>query len=261
MTAPTALIADDEPLLRERLRVHLLRLWPELEIVAEARNGREAVELFDIHLPRIVFLDVQMPGLNGVEAARSVARRAEIVFVTAYEQYAVQAFAQGALDYLVKPFDVDRLADTVLRLKERLARPAAADGDALESVLETLSAELKRRAGVDATGRRHLQWIKASVGTSVRLIPVDQIVFMRSDEKYTLVVWEGGEALIRKTIRELADALDPECFAQIHRSVIVNLREVRQVDRGLNETAEVRLKSRKDVLPVSRSFVHLFRQM
>ncbi|HEX7435534.1 MAG TPA: LytTR family DNA-binding domain-containing protein, partial [Caldimonas sp.] len=120
---------------------------------------------------------------------------------------------------------------------------------------------LKRRAGADPAGRRHLQWIKASVGTSVRLIPVEQIAFLRSDEKYTLVVWEGGEALIRKTIRELADELDPESFAQIHRSVIVNLRRVSQVDRGVNETAEVSLKDRKDVLAVSRSFVRVFRQM
>ncbi len=261
MSGPTALIADDEPLLRERLRAHLARLWPELEIVAEAHNGREAVELFDIHLLRIVFLDVQMPGLNGVEAARSVARRAEVVFVTAYEQYAVQAFAQGALDYLVKPFDVDRLADTVQRLKDRLARPSIPGEGPLDTVLEALSAELKRRAGAAAASRRHLEWIKASVGASVRLIPVEQIAFLRSDEKYTLVVWEGGEALIRKTIRELADELDPESFAQIHRSVFVNLRRVSQVDRGVNETAEVRLKDRKDVLPVSRSFVRVFRQM
>jgi DNA-binding LytR/AlgR family response regulator len=261
MSEATALIADDEPLLRERLRAHLARLWPELQIVAEARNGREAVELFDQHLPAVVFLDVQMPGLNGVEAARSIGRRAAIVFVTAHEQYAVQAFTQGALDYLVKPFDADRLADTVQRLKDRLARPAAAAGGTLDAVLDGLASELKRRAGLDGPGPRHLRWIKASVGSSTRLIPVEQIAFMRSDEKYTLVVWEGGEALIRKTIRELADELDPESFAQIHRSVIVNLRQVSQVDRGINETAEVKLKNRKEVLPVSRSFVHIFRQM
>jgi DNA-binding LytR/AlgR family response regulator len=182
------------------------------------------------------------------------------VFVTAHEQYAVQAFTQGALDYLVKPFDADRLADTVQRLQARLLRPREPAGGALDAVLEELSNELKRRAGSAAT-RRHLQWIKASIGSSMRLIPVEQIAFMRSDEKYTLVVWEGGEALIRKTIRELADELDPESFAQIHRSVIVNLRQVLQVERGVNETAEVRLKGRKDVLPVSRSFVHIFRQM
>ncbi len=263
VTGPTALIADDEPLLRERLRTHLARLWPELNVVAEARNGREAVELFDTHAPQIVFLDVHMPGLNGIEAARSIAQRAQIVFVTAYEQYAVQAFEHGALDYLVKPFDEQRLADTVQRLQAHLARPLAtetpATRDALDSLLDTLSAELKRRGGAPARG--HLQWIKASVGTSVKLIPVEQIAYLRADEKYTLVVWDSGEALIRKSIRELADELDPERFVQIHRSVIVNLHQVAQVHRGLNETAEVELKGRKDVLPVSRSFVHLFRQM
>jgi DNA-binding LytR/AlgR family response regulator len=263
--AATALVADDEPLLRERLRTHLARLWPALEVVAEARNGREAIERFDELEPQVVFLDVQMPGVNGVEAARAIARRAEIVFVTAYEQYAVQAFAHGAIDYLVKPFEVDRLADTVQRLQARLERRTAAppaptqSSDAFEHALDSLAAELRRRRGTDA--QRHLQWIRASVGASVRLIPVEQIAYLRSDEKYTLVVWEGGEALIRKTIRELADELDPETFAQVHRSVIVNLRQVSQVDRGPNETAEVRLKGRDDVLPVSRSYLHLFRQM
>lgn len=252
-----ALIADDEPLLRERLRAHLSRLWPELEVIAEARNGREAVELFDLHQPEVVFLDVHMPGLNGIEAARSVARRAQIVFVTAFEQYAVQAFEQGALDYLVKPFDETRLADTVQRLRERLVRPARGEGGAIDAVIEQLSGELRRRA----SGRPWLQWIRASVGSSVRLIPVEQVAYLRADEKYTLVVWEGGEALIRKTIRELADELDPDRFAQVHRSVIVNLHQVAQVNRGPNETAEIQLKGRKELLPVSRSFMHVFRQM
>jgi len=253
----TALIADDEPLLRERLCSLLARLWPELQIVAQARNGREAVEMFDEHAPQVVFLDVHMPGLNGVEAARSIARRAEVVFVTAYEQYAVTAFEQGALDYVVKPFDEARLADTVQRLQQRLARAPEPGADKLDAVIEKMSAELRRRVGASAW----LQWIKASVGNSVRLIPVEQVAYLRSDEKYTLVVWEGGEALIRKSIRELADELDPERFAQVHRSVIVNLHQIAQVDRGPNETAEVRLKGRNDVLPVSRSFVHVFRHM
>ena len=255
-TAATALIADDEPLLRESLRSHLARLWPDLAIVAEARNGREAVELFDTHQPQVVFLDVHMPGQNGIEAGRSIARRAEVVFVTAYEQYAVQAFEQGAIDYLVKPVDPARLADTVQRLKERLAR-AAEPLPGTEAVLEHLADEMRRRAAP----RAWLQWIKASVGTSVRLIPVEQVAFLRSDEKYTLVAWDGGEALIRKTIRELADELDPERFAQVHRSVIVNLHRVREVTRGLNETADIHLTGRSEVLPVSRSFLHLFRQM
>lgn len=258
MDAPTALIADDEPLLRERLCTLLQRCWPELEVVAQARNGREAVELFDQHAPQVVFLDVHMPGLNGIEAARSLARRAQLVFVTAFEQYAVQAFEQGAIDYLVKPVDEERLADTVQRLRQQLARAVPAAPVALDSVLDSLSAELKRRAGAPAG---HLQWIKASVGQSVRLIPVEQIAYLRADEKYTLVVWKGGEALIRKTIRELADELDPSRFVQTHRSVIVNLHEVLQVTRGANETAEVQLKGRRELLPVSRSYLHLFRQM
>ena len=254
---PSALIADDEPLLRERLRTLLARAWPELVVVAEARNGREAVELFDELAPQVVFLDVHMPGLSGIEAARAIARRAQLVFVTAYEQYALQAFEQGALDYLVKPFDEERLADTVQRLRERLAQTAPPPAG-LEAVLEGLSAELQRRLGA-APG--HLQWIKASVGASVKLIPVEQLVYLKADEKYTLVVWEGGEALIRKTIRELADELDPSRFVQTHRSVIVNLHQVLQVTRGANETAELQLKGRRELLPVSRSYLHLFRQM
>jgi DNA-binding LytR/AlgR family response regulator len=258
MPDPTALIADDEPLLRERLTALLARTWPALRIAAEARNGREAVELFETHSPQVVFLDVHMPGLSGIDAARSMVGRTQIVFVTAYEQYAVKAFEQGAIDYLVKPFDEPRLAQTVARLQQRLSPPlAAGDAAPVDALLERLSAELRSRA----TPARHLQWIKASVGSTVRLIPVEQVHFMRSDEKYTLVVWDGGEALIRKTIRELADELDPEQYAQIHRSVIVNLKRVSHVTRGLNETADVHLEGRTETLPVSRSFLHLFRQM
>ena len=253
----TALIADDEPLLRERLASHLSRAWPALRIAAEARNGREAVELFETHAPQIVFLDVHMPGLSGIDAARSMVGRTQIVFVTAYEQYAVQAFEQGAIDYLVKPFDEVRLAQTVVRLQERLKPTPVTEAAPLDALLERLSAELRGHGPAP----RHLQWIKASVGTAVRLIPVEQVHFMRSDEKYTLVVWDGGEALIRKTIRELADELDPERYVQIHRSVIVNLARVTHVTRGLNETAEVHLDGRTETLPVSRSFLHLFRQM
>jgi len=253
----TALIADDEPLLRERLAAHLARLWPGLQVVAQARNGREALEAFDQHGPQVAFLDVHMPGLNGIEAARGMAGRTEIVFVTAYEQYAVQAFEQGALDYLVKPFDEARLAQTVERLRRRIdggpqARPASDAG---------LLAQLAERLGLQTPAKSHLQWIKASVGPALRLIPVADVAYLRSDEKYTLVAWDGGEALIRKSIRELADELDPEVFVQIHRSAIVNLRHVSQVVRGANETADVHLRGRREVLPVSRSYLHLFRQM
>ncbi len=255
-----ALIADDEPLLREQLQVHLARQWPELQVVAQARNGREAVELFELHRPAIVFLDVHMPGMNGVDAARAIGTRAQIVFVTAFEQYAVQAFEQGALDYVVKPLDEARLATTVARLQQRLAQPVpgAGDGDgSLEAMLEQLARLVRSRA----TPPTHLQWIRASVGTTVRMIAVDQVIYLRSDEKYTLVVCEGGEALIRKPIRELVDELDPEQFVQVHRSVIVNLRHVVQVTRGANETADIHLRGRPETLPVSRSYLHRFRQM
>lgn len=248
---PTALIADDEPLLREALAAQLVRLWPELQLRHEARNGREAVEAFEREPVDVAFLDVHMPGLDGVEAARLIGRRAHLVFVTAYEQYAVRAFEQGAIDYVVKPVDPARLADTVARLRDRLAdRAAPPPAEGLEAVLAALRPP-----------PAYLQWIRASVGPALRLIPVSQVAYLRSDEKYTLVAWDGGEALIRKTIRELAAELDPACFAQVHRSVIVNLAQVSEVLRGANETADIRLRGRAETLPVSRSYLHLFRQM
>ncbi|MES2584873.1 MAG: LytTR family DNA-binding domain-containing protein [Pseudomonadota bacterium] len=259
MKQVTALVADDEPLLRERLAALLQRLWPELEIVATARNGREAVELFDQHAPQIVFLDVHMPGMNGVEAAQCIGQRAQIVFVTAHEQYAVEAFRQGAIDYIVKPLDEERLQETVRRLRQRweMQSPPAGTATLGAEALEQLSSHL--RAQIAPV--RYLQWIKASVGSTVRLIPVEQIRYVKSDTKYTLVVWEGGEALIRKTIRELADELDPAQFLQIHRSAIVNLHQVQQFSHGSHDGGEVQIKGTAECLPVSRSFVHLFRQM
>lgn len=258
MKPPTALIADDEPLLREHLIAQLARHWPELAVVAQARNGREAVELFQQHKPDVVFLDVHMPGMNGVEAARAIGAQAQLVFVTAFEQYAVQAFEHGAIDYVVKPLDPQRLQATVSRLRQRLAdRTPGLAGAELDAALAQLAQHLKQRAAAPP----RLQWIRASVGATVRMIAVEQVAYLRSDEKYTLVTWDGGEALIRKPIRELADELDPEQFVQVHRSVIVNLRHVVQVVRGANETADVHLRGRTETLPVSRSYLHLFRQM
>ncbi len=274
-----ALIVDDEPLLRTHLAHHLAQLWPELEIAGEARNGREAVDLVEQLRPDVVFLDVHMPGMNGVEAARLMGPDVQIVFVTAYEQYAVAAFEQGAIDYLVKPFDAERLGESLARLRRRVAERrrleagglgsvtsvapeagAAALGNLpsgdLDAVLAALAGELRRRAPAES----RLQWIRASVGQMIKLIPVDEVLYFRSDEKYTLVVWVGGEALIRKSIRELLDGLEPETFIQIHRSTIVNLRFVAQVIKGPNETAEVHLKGRSETLSVSRNHVHWFRQ-
>lgn len=264
MTAarPTALIADDEPLLREALARQLAQAWPELEIVAQARNGREALTLFEAQRPDICFLDVQMPGLSGVEAAREIGRRAHLVFVTAYDHYAVQAFTQGVLDYLVKPVEPERLAETVARLKDRLCaqQPAANSESLLQQLLEQL-ARLKTSSGTEP-----LRWIRAQVGQTLRLIATDDIVFLRADSKYTLIAWRGddgrpAEALVRTPLRELAARLDPAQFVQVHRSAIVNLRAIDHVRRGDNETADIHLKGRPEVLPVSRNFLHLFRQM
>ncbi|MFA6958420.1 MAG: LytTR family DNA-binding domain-containing protein [Thermoanaerobaculia bacterium] len=261
-TRPSALIADDEPLLREALARQLAQVWPELEVVGEARNGRETIALFDARKPDVCFLDVHMPGLSGMDAANHIGRRAHLVFVTAYDHYAVQAFAQGALDYLLKPVEQERLAETVGRLKERLAsaRPAVNS----EALLQQLAAQLAELQGNAAPAP--LRWIRAQVGQTLRLISVDEVDYIRADAKYTLVAWrgqggEGGEAVVRITLKDLLAQLDPDHFAQVHRSIVVNLRSISHVTRRDNETAEIHLKGRKEVLPVSRNYVHLFRQM
>ena len=256
---PTALIAEDEPLLRETLQRQLAAAWVELDVVALARNGREAVALFEQHRPDVCFLDVHMPGLSGVEAARAIGRRAHLVFVTAYDHYAVQAFAAGVLDYLVKPVEAVRLAETVARLQERLA--AAQPAANTEALLQQLAAQLQR-----GSAPLPLRWLRAQVGQTLHLISVDDIDYLRADSKYTLVAWRGdggrpGEALVRTPIKDLLAQLDPQQFAQIHRSVVVNLRAVSHVVRADNDTATVFLRHRTETLPVSRSWLHLFRQM
>jgi DNA-binding LytR/AlgR family response regulator len=259
---PTALIADDEPLLREALARQLAQVWPELEVVAQARNGREAIKQFEALRPDVCFLDVHMPGLSGVEAAHHIGRRAHLVFVTAFDQYAVQAFAQGVLDYLVKPVEQGRLAETVARLKDRLQ--AAEPALNTEALLQQLAEQLTQlQAG---TASAPLRWIRAQIGETLRLIPADDVDYLRSDTKYTLIAWRDDagqprEALVRMALKELVAQLDPAQFAQVHRSVVVNLRSISHVTRGDNETADVHLKGRKEVLPVSRSYLHLFRQM
>jgi DNA-binding LytR/AlgR family response regulator len=259
---PTALIADDEPLLRDELALLLAEAWPQLKVVAQARNGREALERFAALRPDICFLDVQMPGLSGVDVARQIGRRAHLVFVTAFDHYALRAFEHGALDYLVKPVEPARLVTTVTRLQERLH--AAAPAPLTEAVLQQLAAQL--HGGGSEAAASPLRWIKAGVGPALRLIEVDTIDFLRSDEKYTLVAWRGddgqpAEALISTPLKTLLAQLDATQFAQVHRSVAVNLRAISHVTRGLNETAQIHLKGRSEVLPVSRTYLPLFRQM
>jgi DNA-binding LytR/AlgR family response regulator len=260
MSTPTALIADDEPLLRKSLQRLLAAAWPELQVVALVRNGREAVERFEALRPDVCFLDVHMPGLSGVEAARMIGRRAQLVFVTAHSEYAVEAFAQGALDYLVKPIEAARLADTVARLQDRL-RTASSPPD-IEAALLRLAARLQG----GAAGTAWLQWLRASVGATLRLIPTADVDYLRADEKYTRVAWHDAagrreDAVIRTPLKELAAQLDPAQFAQVHRAVIVNLRAVDRIVRGENETAQLHVKGRDEVLPVSRGYLHQFRQM
>jgi len=246
-----AVIADDEPLLRAHLRARLARLWPDLEVVHEMGDGRDVERVIAEHAPSLFFLDIHMPGVNGLEAARAIGSRAHVVFVTAFDEYAVQAFERGAVDYVLKPFDEERLALAVRRLKERLgARPPG-----LDELVESLAGRLARGAP------DRLRWIKASVGPNVRLIPVEEVLFFRSDEKYTRVVTGDGESLIRKPIRELLAELDPQRFWQIHRATIVNVDHIASVRRGLKDQAEILLRGHGETLIVSRAFTHLFKQM
>lgn len=256
-SAPTALIADDEPLLREILEARLAAAWPGLQIVAQARNGRQAIELFEQHQPTICFLDVHMPGLSGVEVARHIGKRAHLVFVTAFDQYALEAFEHGVLDYLVKPVTAARLTETVERLKARLQRAQPAVHS------EALLAQLASRLKLDQP--EPLRWVRATVGGSLRMIPVDDIDYLKSDTKYTLVAYrdegQAAEALIRMPLKDLVAQLDPAHFSQVHRSVVINLRSIRRVTRAENETGEIELKGRPERLPVSRSYLPMFKEM
>lgn len=277
-TAPNrvrAVLADDERLMREQLRARLAEAWPELDIVAEARHGAEAVELVRQHRPDVVFLDIRMPGMTGVEAAREIAQidvgeegwLPEIVFITAYDQYAVEAFEQGAADYVLKPAERERLQRTVQRLRHRLAarqqldagQPVAAEDLPSSASLQQL---LHRLAGAGGGPRpAYLQWIQASVGQSIQMIPVDEVLFFVSDEKYTRVQTPTVEALIRKPIKELVDELDPQKFWQIHRSALVAVHAIAAVTRDFRGRQIVSVKGHPQKLEVSRSYTHLFKGM
>lgn len=249
MPAPTAIIAEDETVLRDELRQHLRDLWPELRIVGEADNGLQAIQLFDRELPDLMFLDIQMPGITGIDVAQHVQGRCHVVFVTAYDAYALAAFDAGALDYVLKPIDVPRLAAAVGRIKQR-------SGTAPPQ-LEHLLRELAR----GTAPREYLRWINASVGQNVRLITVDEVLYFQADTKYTRVVTADAEALIRKPLKELQDELDPSLFWPIHRSTIVNANAISGVTRDFRGRVHVKLKQRDDKLVVSDAHTHLFRQM
>jgi DNA-binding LytR/AlgR family response regulator len=250
MSAPTAIIAEDEPVLRAQLQELLGAVWPELNMVAAAEDGLQALRALERHHPDVVFLDVQMPGRTGLEIAKLASERCHVVFVTAYDQYAVAAFEAGAVDYVMKPLDATRLATACRRVKQRLSA-APANLDSLLHTLSKLSAQV----------HSYLRWVNASQGTDVKLITVDEILYFRSDSKYTQVITADGESLIRKSLKELLDELDPSLFWQIHRSTIVNVNAIAAVSRDLAGHLIVKLKNRKETLSVSQPFAHLFRQM
>jgi DNA-binding LytR/AlgR family response regulator len=249
----TALIADDEAHLAEHLRSRLQALWPELAILPIAANGLEALRAIDDDAPTVAFLDIRMPGLTGLEVAHRMDRRTHVVFVTAYDQYAVDAFDRDAVDYLVKPIADERLARTIERLRRKVADQARPP--ALEDVL----ARIARALPVAGGGR--LRWIRASQGDTVRQIAVDDVLYFQASDKYTCVITREGESLIRMPLAELAAQLDPEVFWQIHRSTLVNMGEVAATRRDLGGRVFVKLKDGKTELAVSRAYSHLFKQM
>jgi DNA-binding LytR/AlgR family response regulator len=258
--APRAVIADDEPNLARYLRERLATLWPELEIAGVAGNGPEAKALIDAEEPDIAFLDIRMPGISGLDVARDLAG-VHVVFVTAFDQYAIEAFERAAVDYLLKPVADERLAATVARLKERLAAaPAGVAAPELAQALALLQAHLPQLAGGTASGER-LAWIRAAVGAQVRLIAVEDVAYFEANDKYTSVFTADGEALIRTPLKELLAQLDADRFWQIHRGTIVNVAHVAATTRDLTGRVKVKLKGRPETLVVSRAYAHRFRQM
>ena len=246
---PTALIAEDEPMLRAQLRTRLRDAWTELDDIVEAENGDQALALIDKCRPDVVFLDIRMPRQSGLDVARAIAGRCHVVFVTAYDEYAIAAFDEGAIDYVLKPVTADRIGKVVARIKARLAAPPLD----LAALLEKL-AEREESAAP-------LKWIRASLGNVMQMIAVADVVYFQAEDKYTKVVTRESAALIRKPIKDLYDELDQEAFWQIHRATIVNLQAIARVERDLRDQPVITLKSRPEKLTVSRTFAHRFKAM
>lgn len=271
----TAMIVDDEAPMRAHLRSKLNQIWPELSIIAEAQNGIVAIEEAEKLQPQIIFLDIRMPGKNGIEAAAQLAQNAILIFVTAYDEYAIQAFERGAMDYLLKPIDVERLQQTCQRLQQRIAEKntsqlALSNTNQDQIKVEQLKQEhqskqveqlLTQLMQQQVQQKEYLRWIQASVGSSLRMISTKEILFFKSDEKYTLVQTEQAEFLIRKTLKELEDELDPKEFWRIHRSTLVRVSAIAEVTRDFRGRQMLGLKGCSEKLEVSRNHTHLFQQM
>ena len=243
------LVAEDEPLMRERLLAMLEVAWPEAQVVLVAENGNDAWDGFLEHEPDVVFLDIRMPGLSGLEVAERIGKSAHVVFVTAYDQYAVEAFDAGAVDYLLKPVQADRLGRAIARIREKIGRPPEDLGDILRQL----------KSAIPGAQRERMKWIKASVGKQIRLIDVNDVLFFQSDTKYTRVVLDGSEALVRIPLKDLLGGLDPDQFWQIHRGTLVNVNAIAAAERVDAERLQVLLRGCDEKLVVSRKFAHLFR--
>jgi DNA-binding LytR/AlgR family response regulator len=252
---PVAIIADDEEQLRTYLKTKLAQIWPDLVICNEAKNGIEAIDQINECRPDIAFLDIQMPGLTGIEVARKIAGKCWIVFITAYDKYAVEAFESEAIDYLLKPVTTERLEKTVSRLKERVETQSEPPQD-FSQIVEKLISNMP-----DKSTSEYLKWIRAQHGDGIRLIQTDDIIYFKSEDKYTCVKTKTGESLISKPIKELAKELDPEKFWQIHRSTIVSVASITKVSRSLTGRHIIKLKNISEPLTVSRTYSHLFKQM
>jgi DNA-binding LytR/AlgR family response regulator len=251
MTAtPTLLVAEDEPPMRERLLSLLATAWPEARVVLAADNGNDAWDGFLEHEPDVAILDIRMPGLSGLEVAARIGTRAHVVFATAYDGYAVDAFDAGAVDYLLKPVQAERLATAVARLRARMAAPPADLGPILEQL----------RTALPAPRRERLKWLKASIGRQLRVIDVDAVLFFQSDAKYTRLVLPEGEALLRMPLKDLLAGLDEQRFWQIHRGTVVNVAAIAHAERIDAERMQLTLRGCAEKLIVSRGFTHLFRQ-
>jgi DNA-binding LytR/AlgR family response regulator len=248
MTQPTAIIAEDEPLLRTEIRETLRAVWPELDIGAEAADGLEAIQAIDRLAPDIVFLDIQMPGATGLDVAAHVSGRAHVVFISAFDQHALAAFERGAFDYILKPLSMARLELTVSRLRERLRQPPADLQDLLE---------LLRDAG--AGQRQYVKWLSVPQGADLRIVTVDEVCYLRSDQKYTALATRSATYLLNSALKEMREKLDPAMFWQIHRGIIVNVGAIDTIYRTFRGTLEVKLKDRAEVLPVSTAHAHLFK--
>jgi DNA-binding LytR/AlgR family response regulator len=248
------LVAEDEPLMRDRLLGQLAKCWPQAQVVMVAENGNDAWDGFLEFEPNVVFLDIRMPGLSGLDVAKKIGKAAHIVFITAYDQHAIEAFDAGAVDYLLKPVQQQRLEKTIARLEEKLhALPSD-----LTSLLSGLQQSLQQAA--PAAKSEKMKWIKATVGKQIKLIDVDEVLFFQSDTKYTRVVLADYEALIRTALKDLIDSLDQEKFWQVHRSTVVNAKAILAAERVDAERMQILIKGSPEKLLVSRNFTHLFRE-